>query len=122
LAHQVAIPVGATNGSGPGGAGEQTAVGRAADKPVPADPGREDRREDAPVDEEGAEHLAALRELPEQQAPHIGRAVPELVFQLLQMPRAPGDGLAHLRDLRLEGDATRLLGAECVEHRLRCGF
>ena len=43
------------------------------------------------------------------------------MLQPLPIRRAAGDGLAHLRDVRLQGDPTRLLGAERVEHRLRCG-
>jgi len=73
-------PVGATTSSGPRRACEQAAVGSVADKPVAAGPDRDDRRKGHSIDEEGAEHLAALRELPEQQAPHIRRAVPELVL------------------------------------------
>jgi hypothetical protein len=92
-----------------------------ANKPVAAGPGGDDRREGHPVDEEGAEHLAALRELPEQQAPDIGRAVPELVRQPLPIRRAASDGLAHVREVCLQGDPTRLLSAERVEHRVRCG-
>jgi len=56
-------PVGAATSSGPRRAGGQAAVGTLTGKPVPAGAGRDDRREGHPVDEEGAQHLAPLREL-----------------------------------------------------------
>jgi len=47
--------------------------------------------------------------------------VPELVFQPLPIPRPGGDRLAHLRDVRLQGNPSRLLGADRIEHRVGCG-
>ena len=89
-----------------------------AGKSVAAGPARDDRREGHPVDEEGAEHLARLRALAEQHTAHLGSALPQVSLQRLPVQRAARDRLAHLRQLRFQGDPTLLLGAERVEHSL----